>query len=81
MMGLTLSSFSNRGLNLSGTAALPGFRFCRSFKIKLLEISVSGIIWLLFGSIPVLRQGSPCHHHKCPVISGPTLINLEAIWA
>ena len=39
----SLSSFSNKGLSLSGPAALPGFRFFRSFKRPLRDISMSGM--------------------------------------
>ena len=39
----SLSSFSNKGLSLSGPAAFPGFRFFRSFKRPLRDISMSGM--------------------------------------
>ena len=45
----SLRSFSNKGLSLSGPAALSGFRFLRSFKSPLREISISGMAGTVFG--------------------------------
>ena len=40
------SSSSRRGLSLSGPAAFPGFKFCKSFRIPATEIlkpSITGV--------------------------------------
>ena len=50
MIGVILlcNSFNKSGLSLSGPAAFPGFRFCRSFKVAGNEILNSSITGLKF---------------------------------